>query len=1137
MAKEESYPTRLLNDSPADKDAFGGHERVARAIAEVVRTEDGGRSIGLEGGWGTGKSTIVKLTTDILDQRRDGDYKVAVFDTWAHQDDPLRRTFLENLIKRLQEIGWVKGAKWDQRTDELARRRREETTSVIPRLTGWGFAFAFTLLAIAPGSALMAAGATLLAAKDPDESLAAWLLVAGSAAAFAPAVFFAIRTVIRLCVRLWRLIFKSVGSDEELGLSELPSLVTGQASTKSKSVVFQTPDPTSVEFESIFGELLNDALKPKRRKLLLVIDNLDRVQSSDALSIWSTLQTFLGHSDYTQAEWINRLWVLIPYDGDAILRLWDGSSRDGTESEDGTVPDPAKSFLDKTFQLRFTVPPLLLLNWREFLQKTLQQAFPGHQEADFDGVYRIFAVEGGLEKSAPTPRDLKLFVNQIGILHRVWQDRFPLSHLACYVLLQKKGRDVRTLLLSGIDWQLASQTIGNNWREVLAALHFGVPPQEARQLLLRGPIENALGKGDGCGLSELEGRHPEGFWIVLEDTLRADSWANVEPIQFAHIAIALSDSRLIAQNGSRQEATNLQSSIQTAAAMVRSWAPFDKTTAEGMVAVAHLVRDLDEVVPALLSGASSTTVEESGNAPGVWMTSVFTLIKGLLDLDLSSQMEKGISVPLSVQDWLNASTEVAESDPDGQLLQYLNLQAISQIDEQMAQYIGSNRMDVSILNAANAALMTKSRGSMADTAGAAFSRVRSGQSFQLDQLSSILKMLRFSKEAGLITQDQLVELARSGYYLHYLYYAVAEGHSESIGECMFGHLQFFPDASQHGQVGNSRVGHDRLTRILQHPDTVPSAVDYFTSIVKQAQQLPVVFEMAAAVQPVSPFVAKVLRTLLISGDVTKPHSLVRTHWQVIQNVLRNQEDDSPSFEVFLTELPELDNLVASVVDGDFDVSEGGLYSVLLRISDDTDFRSWCTNRLSNFSQDIWSSEITSGGELVELVTELKARGAHIDLGSTYFDALIDHAEKIAEGQDMLPPDDNWHERLTLLNPDQQKLFPRRAYRILEESNGRASAGFFNLFGDMISDRQLLANEQRFIDRVCTPILETENVAGMAWVAGIAKSIPKLLREHGDQAAANDFKDRVQNHLYNKQDDDPIFSDLKTIGKSLRIKVP
>ena len=398
-------------------------------------------------------------------------------------------------------------------------------------------------------------------------------------------------------------------------------------------------------------------------------------------------------------------------------------------------------------------------------------------------------------------------------------------------------------------------------------------------------------------------------------------------------------------------------------------------------------------------------------------------------------------------------------------------------------------------------------------------------------------MLRYSREAGLIAQGQLADFARSCRYLNYLHYAVSDGNPESVGECIFGHLQFVPDASHTGQIGQSSSGHNSLTRILRHPDTVPGTLDDFTSIVKQAQQLPVVFEMAAAVQSVSPLVAKVLRTLLISSDVIKPHDLVRTNLQVVQSVLRDQEDDSPNFEVFLKELPELDNLVADVVDGDFEVSEGGLYHALLRITDDTDLRSWCTNGLSNVSQDIWSTEVTSESELVELVIELKAQGAHTELGPTYFDALIDYAKKVAEDQDMPPQDGTWRERLTLLNPAQQKLFPGRAYRVLEDSNGRASAAFFHLFGDMIADRQLLANEPRLIDRVCTPILDTDNAAGIAWVAGIADAFPKLLREHSDKAAVNDFKDRVQHRLVNTQDDDPMFSDLKTIGKSLRIKVP
>ena len=107
MSMEERCPTRLLPDTPADTDSFGSHERVARSIAEVVQTESGGKAIGLEGGWGSGKSTIVKLISWKLSQKKESSHKIAVFDMWSHQGDPLRRTFLENLVTHVRGFRWV----------------------------------------------------------------------------------------------------------------------------------------------------------------------------------------------------------------------------------------------------------------------------------------------------------------------------------------------------------------------------------------------------------------------------------------------------------------------------------------------------------------------------------------------------------------------------------------------------------------------------------------------------------------------------------------------------------------------------------------------------------------------------------------------------------------------------------------------------------------------------------------------------------------------------------------------------------------------------------------------------------------------------------------------------------------------
>ena len=108
MTPSGDCPTRLLPDEPAGADTLGGaHDRVATAIADLVRSDDGGKAIGLEGGWGSGKSTVVRLVTGKLTDDSTRSMRVAVFDAWAHQGDPLRRTFLQQLIECMQEARWV----------------------------------------------------------------------------------------------------------------------------------------------------------------------------------------------------------------------------------------------------------------------------------------------------------------------------------------------------------------------------------------------------------------------------------------------------------------------------------------------------------------------------------------------------------------------------------------------------------------------------------------------------------------------------------------------------------------------------------------------------------------------------------------------------------------------------------------------------------------------------------------------------------------------------------------------------------------------------------------------------------------------------------------------------------------------
>ena len=401
------------NRAPADADVLGGsHERLANAIVSLIRESTRGMSVAVMGGWGSGKSTIVNLIArKLTDPKSDPvvQSRVFIFDAWAHQGDPLRRSFLQCFFEFMTAAeNWVqKGAPWDgdpkHTVEQHIKRTTGQSETVITRtdksLSPWGIAVTV--------AALLAAGATAILPKldtaKPDTLKFFWL-----------------QLVALLLPFLVALLARVSGKHDRT----LYQLLVRDAEEEKTVETSRTLDPTAVDFQRVFVNLCNRALNTNRR-LLIVIDNLDRIEAAEALNMWATMRTFFeydegGRPSPGEDNWRNRLWLIIPLDRSALQRLWkdDGS---------GSL---INSFIQKTFDIVYDVPTPVLTKRKEFFQSELKAAIDDSTQ-EYEVVY--FLADRYREQIS-TPREIKLFINHRAGLYLQWKGKIDLPLLALYIL-------------------------------------------------------------------------------------------------------------------------------------------------------------------------------------------------------------------------------------------------------------------------------------------------------------------------------------------------------------------------------------------------------------------------------------------------------------------------------------------------------------------------------------------------------------------------------------------------------------------------------------------------------------------------------------------------------------------------------
>ena len=297
------------------------------------------------------------------------------------------------------------------------------------------------------------------------------------------------------------------------------SFIESSGTSDVEERVTDETEKSSIEFEHLFTTYVSQVIQENSdKKFIIVIDNLDRINVDDALKIWSTLQTFLQNKnaccDCSESIY-KKLWLLVPYDGQSIAKLWDKNHK-----EDSLV---SKSFLEKCFQLRIDVPTPVMSTWISYAKEEAQRLFASKEQEFVDCVIKMLCYMHETMSDSLTPREIKTYLNEVAVT-RLVVDRGISNECVCYyvycrhIATRRLGlQEIRNEIIVG---KLPSDNqlyfMPKDARNQLAGITYGVNAEKGGMLLLTDPILRSMQSGDVAMFKSMREGFGDGFWSVFD---------------------------------------------------------------------------------------------------------------------------------------------------------------------------------------------------------------------------------------------------------------------------------------------------------------------------------------------------------------------------------------------------------------------------------------------------------------------------------------------------------------------------------------------------------------------------------------------------------------------------------------------
>lgn len=514
MSNYKTVRFKVLPDNCSTEDQLEDrtHERIADKLCEIISSEGSeGMTIGLEGEWGSGKSTVVRLLRERLNRAKKNRSFVFYIDAWEHEGDHLRRVFLETLIARLQK--WPQTQKYTRSlkviNDKVTAKRATKFVTHRATLSCFGKLLAFSAIFVPVGTVMVSKLFNEVTINRSAPFHKGFCL--GLAMLLAPFWVYVLEFIRFIICGLVAL------------LKREPCSFNGWAVFDSKARVDRVKETSlsdersSVEFSRYFDEIMG-VVQNEIDRVIIIVDNLDRIEQKDAARVWSTLQAFVQNKNpITEHDCQLCKWIIVPYAQEGLRRMWgEGSEQDSSDKASRPL-----SFMDKCFQLRLHVPKMVISGWKSFAEKCLKEAAGELDSADVKKILDVLSWTRENLTDAPSPRQVKVYVNQVGLTCSLYGARVPLEAICFYVVKKylcgltdaELEKELREGTISKAS--LPQYENNENLASEVAAILYGVEEERAMQILLAPTITTALMTSNNELLRQMRAIHGEIFYDVL----------------------------------------------------------------------------------------------------------------------------------------------------------------------------------------------------------------------------------------------------------------------------------------------------------------------------------------------------------------------------------------------------------------------------------------------------------------------------------------------------------------------------------------------------------------------------------------------------------------------------------------------